>query len=157
MISDKVIERLSKSILQQDAPALQDMSVLQDRQGNYRLFNKYTIKKSNYMFSVSHDTMINKMEFANLKSAVAWCTFDKRNKISDTKRIFELDQKLCGIETSILHLQKLIKKSKSTENQLIYIAKLTEDKTRRHLLSIELNSYINASRIWQNKRFNAKT
>lgn len=150
------ISKLENSVLRDSIPALQDVSVLQDPNGDYQLFNKYTIRKTKNGVEVFGNSIVGSLFFNTLKSAVAWCTNDRRVKISDAKRILELDRSLCGIETDIQQHQKLAKTAKDVDSKLIYLAKLGEDRLKKKLMTREMDSYIQESRSWQNRRFNAK-
>ena len=75
----------------------------------------------------------------------------------DSKRIFELDKKIAGIETDIVLHQKMIKKSKTNEAKLIYLAKLGEEKLNLRRFTEELTDYINDSKSWHTKRFTTKS
>jgi hypothetical protein len=96
------------------------------------------------------------LTFNSLKTAVAWCTNDKRVKVSDAKRILELDRCLCGVDADIQQHQKLAKKAKDIDAKLIYLAKLGEDKLKKRLMTAEMDAYVSESRSWQHRRFNAK-
>jgi hypothetical protein len=94
--------------------------------------------------------------FYTLKHAVAWCTFDKRNRIVDSNRIYDLDKKVAGLESTIQGHQKLIKNSKNMDDKLIYLAKLGEEKMKKRQIYDELGRYIATSKSWQTNRFNTK-
>ena len=155
MIDEKYINKIENS-LRKSIPALQDVSVLQDPNGDYQLFNKYTIRKTKDGVQVFGISIVENLVFNTLKNAVAWCTNDRRVKISDAKRILELDRCLCGIETDIQQHQKLAKRAKDVDAKLIYLAKLGEDKLKKRLMTAEMDAYVSESRSWQNRRFNAK-
>lgn len=156
MIDTKYITKLEKSILRDTIPMLQDVSVLQDPNGDYNLFNKYTIRKTKNGVEVFGNSIVDSLFFNTLKNAVAWCTNDRRIKISDAKRILELDRSLCGIDADIQQHQKLAKTAKDIDSKLIYLAKLGEDRLKKRVLAAEMDSYIQESKAWQNRRFNAK-
>ena len=136
---------------------LQDLVIFQDETGDYNLFNKYVIhrqSKSEYVVTLNlSDT---KHTFNSLKNATAWCIFDKRNKFYESRRILELDNKLGGVDVDISVHQKLFKKAKTDEDQLIFIAKLNEDRIKKQLMTEELESYTDDSKHWQSDRFERK-
>lgn len=150
------INKLENSVLRDSIPKLQDVSVLQDPNGDYQLFNKYTIRKTKHGVEVFGNSIIDSLFFNTLKNAVAWCTNDRRVRISDAKRILELDRTLCGLDADIQQHQKLAKTAKDIDLKLIYLAKLGEDRLKKKQMSMEMDSYIEESRAWQNRRFNAK-
>jgi hypothetical protein len=91
-----------------------------------------------------------------LKHAVTWCTYDKRNRIMESKRILDLDHQLTSLDSAIAIHQNLTKRTKNTEDKLIYLAKMGEEKVRRSRICKELEQYVVESKLWQAKRFNAK-
>ena len=52
--------------------------------------------------------------------------------------------------------QKMFKKAKSSDDQLIYLAKLTEDQIKKRMMTDELDRYTKESKSWQNRRFEQK-
>jgi hypothetical protein len=53
--------------------------------------------------------------------------------------------------------QKLAKHTKKTEEKLIYLAKLGEEKMERRMINEELSKYIHNSRNWQERRLSSKS
>jgi hypothetical protein len=53
--------------------------------------------------------------------------------------------------------KNLFRKSKKTEDKLIFLAKLNEDKFRRSTMYQELEGYVNQSDYWQKHQFKLKT
>jgi hypothetical protein len=51
----------------------------------------------------------------------------------------------------------MFKKAKKTEDKLIYLAKLNEDKHQKRSMSEELSNYIRNSYTWQQQRFGLKS
>ena len=154
MISDKLLNKLAKTVSTMDLAKLSELAIMQGPDGSYFLFNKYTIKKSDGCYIVEIDRMSETKSFNILKNAVSWCTFDKQNIIYEANRILDLDNKLASIDSEIQIHQALIKKAKGLEEKLIYLAKLGEEKMERKQIADELAGYVNSSKIWQDKRFN---
>jgi hypothetical protein len=157
MINDKIIAKLAKTISAVDMEKLEDLSISQDSDGSYHLYNKYRITRNNEMYHVELHRIADKKVFNVLKNAVAWCSFDKRNNIQDSDRIVYLDNRLAGIEVEIQVHQKLVKHTKKTEEKLIYLAKLGEEKMERKMINEELSKYILNSRNWQERRLSSKS
>lgn len=155
MLNEKIFKKLTKVIGEDTMASLQDLSIYQD-DGGYHLFNQYTITKKNNMFEIVAPSVITPTLFYTLKNAVAWCIFDKRIKVSECKRILALDNRLAGIDTDILQHQHLVKTTKNTDDKLIFLAKLGEDRHKRKEMISELDGYIQESKNWQTKRFNTK-
>jgi len=157
MINEKIFQKIEKTIHKDDLKHLQDLSIFQDSTGTYQLFNKYTITKINGSYEVGFFTSSSTLIFWELKNAVTWCTFDRRNKIMDSKRIIELDKKLARLDANIIVHQKMVKNSKNNEEKLIYLAKLGEERLMLKRLTEELNDFIIDSKSWHAKRFNTKS
>lgn len=151
---EKQLEKLLKSEMLGE---LEDVIIFQNPDGSYELFNTYTIcKNSLNEYIVTLRTTYSTCCFYTLKHAVAWCTFDKRNMLHQAKRILELDNLLAGLEVDILLHTKIFKNTKDSNDKLIFLAKLSQDKLKKKQFTDELHTYINDSKKWQTKRFNRK-
>jgi len=153
MISDKLLHKLTKTISNQEMEKLSELAILQGPDGSYFLFNQYAIRKNNDCYIVEKDSIAGTKSFNVLKNAVSWCTYEKQNRIYESNRILDLDNRLASVDSEILVHQKLVKKAKNLEEKLIYLAKLGEEKMERKQITEELSGYVNSSRIWQDKRF----
>lgn len=136
---------------------LEDVIIFQNIDGSYELFNTYRIAKTiKNDYVVTMKSTFTTYTFNDLKHAVAWCTFDKRNLLYQSERILYLDNLLAGIEVDILLHTKIFKNTKNSDDKLIFLAKLSEDKLKKKQFVDELYTYINDSKRWQIKRFNRK-
>lgn len=156
MIDNKTMDRIANAIPKRDIQALQDITIYQDEEGRYNLFNKYVITKVKHDFVVSLEQSFTTETFFQLKNAVAWCTLDKRERIIEAKKIVYLDHKLASLEASISWLNSLVRKAKTSEDKLIYLAKLSEDKAQKRKILDEIGDFLNESKRWQTQRFNRK-
>ena len=151
-------DKLQKMIPVAEFNSLQDLVIYQESDGSYQLFNQYVIRKqSPSEFVVTTNFFDDTRVFNALRNATAWCIFDKRDKFYETRRILELDNKLGGIEVDIIIHQKLFTKAKTAEDQLIYIAKLNEDRIKKQMFTEELDGYVAESKSWQSRRFERKS
>lgn len=157
MISDKLLRKLTKTIPESELKKLSELSIIQLSDGSYLLFSKYSIKKNDGCYIVEMDKIAGTKSFNILKNAVAWCTYDKKNNIYDTNRIYLLDNKLSSVDAAIQVHQKLAKKAKNLEEKLIYLAKLGEEKMEKKQILEELDRYVESSKIWQSKQFSMKS
>jgi len=155
-MTNDIFTKLKKIIPEETINKLADLSVCRDQAGSYHLFDKYVIKRIKDEYIVTVNSFDTSKTFYTLKHAVAWCTYDKRNKIVDSNRIYDLDKKVAGLESTIQGHQKLIKSAKNMDDKLIYLAKLGEEKMRKRQLYEELGHYIAISKSWQTNRFNTK-
>jgi hypothetical protein len=94
--------------------------------------------------------------FYQLKNAVAWCTYDKRNKIKEASTILNLDLKLYGADANAEVYDNLTKNAKTVDSKLVYVAKLTEEKEKKNHILRQLNHLINEAKSWQLAKFNTK-
>jgi hypothetical protein len=156
MINDKTINRITKAIPKKVMAELQDLSIISDGPGSYCMYNLYHIKKQGETFIVSSETSSLEQPFNTLKSAATWCSYDKRNRIAEAKRIIILDFKLSSVEADITLHTTLLKRAKTADDKLIYAAKLTEEKLKKKQIAEELNGFINESMSWQARRWNKK-
>ena len=154
----KIDRKLDNMISTSEFAKLQDVVIFQDTDGTYSLFNKYHIKKkdvNNITVSLNNGDDVN--SFFSMKNAVCWCVLDKIGKYQLANRVIDLDMYLGSVEVHISIHSKLFKKAKKTEDKLIYLAKLNEDKFQKKSMSDELNKYIANSYAWQQKRFGLKS
>ena len=151
---DKQLEKLMKK---EFVGQLEDVIIFQNLDNSYELFNTYHINKNdNNEYVVKMHTTFTSHNFNTLKHAVAWCTFDKRNLLYQSNRILKLDSLLAGLEVDISLHTKLFKKAKTSDDRLIFLSKLSEDKLKKRQITEELYTYINDSKRWQINRFNTK-
>ena len=151
---EKQLEKLMKTDF---VGQLEDVIIFQNPDNSYELFNAYHINKNdNNEYVVKMHTTFTSHNFNTLKHAVAWCTFDKRNLLYQSNRILKLDSLLAGLEVDISLHTKLFKKAKNTDDRLIFLSKLSEDKLKKRQITEELYTYINDSKRWQINRFNTK-
>jgi hypothetical protein len=127
---------------------LSDAAIFKYDNDTYELFNKYIIKKKGeYEFLVI--TSYEQKVFSFLKNAVIWCTFKKRDKFYEMKRIEELDILLTGIDVLIDQHTKLSISANDYEDRLLYLAKLNEDKLKKQYMLTEIKKYVSDSKTWQ--------
>jgi len=151
---EKQLEKLMKT---EFVGQLEDVIIFQNPDNSYELFNMYHINKNvNNEYIVQMSTTYTVHNFNTLKHAVAWCTYDKRNMLYQSNRILKLDNLLAGLEVDISLHTKMFKNSKTTDDRLIFLSKLSEDKLKKRRITDELYTYINDSKKWQTKRFNTK-
>jgi hypothetical protein len=154
----RIDRKLDNMIANSEFAKLQDVVIFQDTDGTYNLFNKYHIIKkdvNNITVSLNNGDDVN--SFFSMKNAVCWCVLDKIGKYQLANRVIDLDMYLSSVEVHISIHSKLFKKAKKTEDKLIYLAKLNEDKFQKKSMSDELNKYITNSYAWQQKRFGLKS
>lgn len=154
----KVEKKLDNLISNTEFERLLDIIIFQEVDGSYSLFNKYKIKKtSNTDIEVSLIKGDKINSFFNIKNAVCWCVLDKLGKYNLANRVIDLDLILTSVDMHISIHTNLFKKSKKTEDKLIYLAKLNEDKLQKKAMTEELNGYIQNSYNWQQRRFGLKS
>jgi hypothetical protein len=150
---DKKIDQFINKQLVNDE--LKEVVIMRTLDGGYELFQKYKISKTPTGYLVTFLTPIDRSyEFTTLKNATAWCTFDNARQYRDANRVIDLDLRLSSNELDMQIHKKLAKKAKDKGSKLIYTIKWEEDARKKKLLSEELDSFINSSRILQERKFN---
>jgi hypothetical protein len=153
----KIDKKLDKMIKNSEFAKLQDVVIFQDTDGIYNLFNKYHIKKkdtNDIVVSLNNGDDVN--SFFSMKNAVCWCVMDKLGKYGLANRVIDLDMNLSSVEVHISIHSNLFKKAKKTEDKLIFLAKLNQDRLQKKAMSEELDQYIRDSYAWQQRRFELK-
>lgn len=147
---DKFYNILSKGSLYK----LQEVYVSKEKNDTYLLFNKFYIEK------ISKDNiLVSKIDsnishsFYNFKDAVAWCVFYDTGKLYEADRVLELDQKLDGLETDIFISKRLFKNSKTVEDRILYLTKLSENKLKKASYTKQIQILLQDSKRLQLKRF----
>jgi hypothetical protein len=128
-------------------------SVITKEGDSYKLFESYQIQKQDIEFSIEKVNYHGKLLFSNLKNSVTWVVLDRMNDIMGAKRLVELDQRLSGLEINIKIYEKLLNKTKDTNNKILFQAKLTEEKHKRIHVIRELGSLAEKSKKWQLRQF----
>jgi hypothetical protein len=155
---NKIEKKLDKMILNSEFTKLQDVVIFKDVDGTYKLFNKYHIRKkdtNDIVVSLNNGDDVN--SFFSMKNAVCWCVLDKIGKYRLADRVIDLDMNLSSVEVHISIHSRLFKKATKTEDKLIYLSKLNQDKLQKTAMNEELNKYIQDSYNWQLRRFGLKS
>lgn len=152
MLDINSMKKIESFIIKELNLNLADAAIFQHDENTYELFNKFIIKKvSTYRFLVITDS--EEKAFSFLKNAVMWCTFKQRDKFYEMMRIEELDILLSGIDVMAEQHKRLLLNTKNSDDKLIYVAKLNEDKLKKQVITYELNQYILDAKQWQMKKF----
>ena len=144
----QLFQALEKIINENTVNRVKDKTVIQDGD-QYRLFEKYIIKKVKSGFQVVRIPDDKTKLFTSMKYAVTWATLDRRNLIVEANRVLHLDEILAGIELSTKLLEKY---SKKTQN-FIYLNKLNENRLKKHNIVKELDGYLIKAKQWQLNQF----
>ena len=159
MITETEIERkFNKIIGLGEINNLQSISIFEIDPNYYVIFGKYYIKKkskANVEVSLINGDVVH--SFFSIRNAICWCINDFRGKFLNADRIISLDRGISSEEVQISVHKNLFKKAKTTDDKLIFLAKLNEDKLKRQSMYKELDSYIGESDYWQQKKFRLKT
>lgn len=155
-MNDKLVERISQFLSRELFHKMGDIAIFKYEDGTYELFNKYYIIEEKGYYSIKPKHYENTKTFSSLRNAVTWCSFDNRNKLTQANRIEYLDTMISGLDANITVHKNLINKTKDIENKLIYIAKMSEEQTKKKFMVEEMSSFINESRNWQTRKFAAK-
>ena len=159
MITDTEIEKkFNKLLTNKDLKSLQSVSIFETGPNQYVLFGKYSVKKhTKNQIEVQHLYGDSIHTFFNIRNAICWCINDMRGKFSAATRIISLDRGISNEEVQIDVHRNLFRKAKTTDDKLIFLAKLNEEKLKRRDMYQELESYIRESDYWQQNKFRLKT
>ena len=159
MMNDIELERkFNRMISTKEMNNLQDISIFEPSKDNFIVFKNYqVIKKSKTDIDVylTNGDLVH--SFSSMRNAICWCIFDKRGKYVLANRIITLDRSISNEEVQINIHNNLFKKAKKTDDKLIFLAKLNEDKFRRSAMHRELEIYVGQSDYWQQNQFKLKT
>lgn len=156
-IDRKIVNKFDKMLKKTDVASLKDIMIIQTAPKSYNLFDQYDIRWEDGLYKVYCITAVDDLVFNALKTAVAWCIFDRRVKVTEAKRILELDRHGYNTIANIEVLTRLVRTAKKDEDKLVYLAKLGEEKLRSRQINEELEGYIHESRVWQMGKFKAKS
>lgn len=154
--SNDLINKVNDFFNREYSRGAAEISIFKNDDGSYDLFNTFIITSEKGKYNVTKKTSFLLKEFASLKHAVTWCIFEQRNKITETKRIEDLDRLIYSADAAIELHRYLISKTKDTNNKLIYYAKLSDEEAKRKKFIQEIADLIRESKGWQTKRFNKK-
>ncbi len=159
MMNDIELERkFNRMISYKEIENLQDISIFEMSKDSYIVFKNYRIvkkSKTDVEVFLTNGDLIH--SFSSMRNAICWCIFDKRGKYVLANRIITLDRSISNEEVQINVHKNLFKKATKTEDKLIFLAKLNEDKFRRNTMYQELENYVGQSDYWQKKSFKLKT
>lgn len=132
---------------------LKEVLITKDQTGRYSLFGKYTVAptKQGWFKVFSKDISV---EFETIRNAVAWCTLHHAGKLREAKRVQALDLQLSSVYTDLLVHRQMLRKHLGRDSRWIYVTKLQEDTRKRKQILNEIKSYINSSKMIQNRNFN---
>ena len=159
MVNDIELERkFNRIVSTKEIEDLQDISIFEMSKDNYVVFKNYQIikkSKTDVDVMLANGDLVH--SFSSMRNAICWCIFDKRGKYVLANRIITLDRSISNEEVQINVHKNLFRKATKTEDKLIFLAKLNEDKFRRSTMYQELESYVGQSDYWQKKSFKLKT
>ena len=154
MIEEKIVNKINKFLTKELIQNMGDFVIFKNENNTYELFNQYIIQphtNQGYKIICKFNS-VEKM-FSSMKNAVAWCVFDKNQKINECNRIQELDIFLDSVDLKIILCKRYLKKQRNLDSKLLYLNKLKENQERKKRLTGELDEFIKLSKYWQEKKF----
>lgn len=148
---------LQKILDKKEIANLAENIVFEDPEGNYHLYGDYSIKRNMDKYVLYKKGTFTVISFFNLRNAVIYTSFDKRNMIMDAKRILELDILQEGTLSSLEIYRNLMNKTKDLERKTIYSAKFNESRAIKSRIEEELNSHALSSKKWQELMYSKVT
>jgi hypothetical protein len=104
------------------------------------VYNKYVIRKIKTGVEIIVRTTSTSHQFGSAKNALIWAILDHHTKISESKRVKELDGFIYGVDVD-RQVHTKLKDTGNTENFLIQSSKLQRDKERQNQFLIEIDKY----------------
>lgn len=155
-MNNKVLSTLG-NIIEKDVDSLKKIIIYPEDNNSYNVYGMYTVvKNKSGSYTVNTIGTHTEKNFYKLKHAITWCNFDKRKLYKKAERIKDLDQLIWSMDTEIqIHLA-LIKSTKNEEAKIIYLSKLTENRSKKRQFNVEITNYINDFNRYQNELFNRK-
>ena len=157
MTDDQLFNALTRIVSHPELQRLKETSVIQNENGDYELFGKYTVSKESNGYAITRLNDDDPLVFGSLQNAVTWATLDNQVRVYDSNRVYELDHKLSSLEVEAEIHFKRYKNSKDGDTKLLYLSKLQEDRIKKKQVSHELQSYVRTTREWQMKKFRKET
>ena len=154
----EVEKKLNRIISPQEKHELETISIFEVGRNCYSVFGKYFINKKQK--STVEVTLLNGdlvHSFFSMRNAICWCINDLRGKYATASTVIQLDRNISNEEAQMAIHKKLFQKAKTTDDKLIFLAKLNEEKLKRTKMNGQLESYIIESNNWQQQKFKTKT
>lgn len=134
------------------SPSLANKLIYDIDKENYALFEKYHLTKKSDCYEVYRKTDGSTKVFYQIKNAVAWVILDQYNKISEARRVLDLDKTLESIKVeSMMHKKRQI--VGSTDKREIYRDKFSHDLQKQKRFQWELDKYIILANTCQQRGF----
>lgn len=142
----KGVVKLASFFDQELKSGLKDL-VITYANNRYELFGRYRIDAANGEVTVLDSRSKERLAFSSLKNAVVYCTLSAGGKYAESRRLQAIDLKLLSLQIDIQVHRNLVRSAESDEAKFIYVNKLREDSYKKRLLTEEINSYINSSKV----------
>ena len=159
MITEQELERkLTKIISYKERKNIESISIFEISKNRYSVFGKYYIvkkSKSNIEVKQLNGELVH--SFFSMRNAICWCIYDLRGKYMSANRVIALDRNISNEEAQIAVHSGLFNRAKNTDDKLIFLAKLNEEKLKRSQMHSELEDYIAESNFWQQQKFKMKS
>lgn len=150
-------KKFKKLVSSKEIRDLEYISIFKIDENTYEVFSQFNIVKEPLGITVNSISKEKIYTFDSMKNAICYCIFERQKKYGIANRIIELDRSISGLSVAIEIHKKLFKKSKITEEKLIYLAKLNEEKLKKHRMVLELDNFLKESNYWQIAQYKLKT
>lgn len=144
---------LERMMSPQQVASLMGTVITRTPDGTYQLFGDYEIDQDTEGYLVSKKGVHFSHKFGVLRSGVAWCIMDRRNKIKEAREIIDLDAKISSHTVEIIQQSKLKAGAKELGSFLIHETKLDDALVKRAHAMDCMDNLIEQTRIWQEKKF----
>ena len=150
----RVLDRL-KSIVEQDLPNLEKMSILPNGAG-YTVFGIYDIRPHDGAYLVvRRDNELG--VFGSLRTALGWCIFDKNYQVTRARELARLDHKKTMLDNDIAVRRSLANRITDPQRQQAVASKISHRVSQLNSVKTNLDKYVNLAKYWQTRGFNNET
>lgn len=135
------IRRLSPYMVEQISP------------GSYRLFDRYTVNRTDSGHSVSRSSTLIVPQFHSLKSAVSWCVADQNNRNDLAQQIINFDHLVANLTQNISNYERVRRTTTDKERKHILLTKAEDCRIRLESAKNELDKCIDLAKYIQTRGF----
>lgn len=144
---------LERTMSPVQAASFMDSIITKTPEGQYQLFGRYEIDKIGESYSVSKIGVFCDHRFSALRSAVAWCIMDRRNKILEAVQIMELDSRISSLSAEITQQAKLKAAATDLSGFLLHETKLDDALVKKGHALDRMDILVEQTKLWQENKF----
>lgn len=141
MNKDTIATKLHR-VLEPEFNRLKPFLITPLKNGSYKVFDKYTVKKQGLDYVVYRGAYQIDHLFRNKKTAISWCVADNTNKNELSFNIIDLDRRIFNLQQSFQHSQQLKTTAKDFERYMTLLIRNENERIQLDQLLPELDKCI---------------